>query len=189
MSPGIDAVETVLVAGIFDDVLRMTEGKLELMAFHGEDTAESPRGGVDASREMGAVGGQSSVVDQVAGRHDGHCIVQDHARPEDALVEFLPCGTVIITHLDELVPVFPRMNHTTKTLHGIIVVEERILSVPLVDDSPPRSPSPDIACLREEIVVRGVGGYLIDVEPRDHPDALIIFIPVEQLLTEGEERL
>jgi hypothetical protein len=69
------------------------------------------------------------------------------------------------------------------------VVEETVVGVPLVDDAAPRRPAPDAEHGGEEIVVRHVARDLLAVESGYHRDAVVVFIAVEQLLAEGEERL
>ena len=185
----MNTVEPLLEGHMLDDVAWVAQGELHLVALHGEDAAVGAWRGVDASCEVGRVGSEPHVVDLILGRHDGQCRIENHARPEDGLIVFLARCPMVVEHLQELAVVAALLHDGLQLLHGLFIVEKRILPVPLVDDPSPGGPSPDVAGLREEIVGIDILRLLIDVETADHPDAVIVLVAVEHFFAEREERL
>ena len=92
-------------------------------------------------------------------------------------------------HTDHIAAIVALAGQSFQLSHIIRIVEEGILSVPLVDDPAPGGPAPDGEGGGEEIVVGAVFSHLVNVETRDHRDALIVLVLIKHLLAEGEERL
>lgn len=74
-------------------------------------------------------------------------------------------------------------------LHGIGVVKEGVMTVPLVNDASPTCPSPNAEDGGEEVVVGHIGGNFVAVEAGNHADAIVIGVTVKEFLAEGEEGL
>ena len=74
-------------------------------------------------------------------------------------------------------------------LHGVGIVEEGIVTVPLVDDTSPTCPPPDAEDGGEEVIIGNAGGDFVAVETGYHADALVVGIAVEEFLAEGKEGL
>ena len=93
------------------------------------------------------------------------------------------------THIEQVRTVTAQFPQVVDLLHGVLVVEEAVMAVPLVDDATPACPSPDAEDGGEEIVVGHVGCDFIAVEACNHADALIVGVTVEQFFAEGKEGL
>ena len=89
VSPCVGAVNVLFEGDMFDDMGRMAQGELEVVALHGVHAAQTGGDGVEIGSVVGAVGGGSEVVDEVARGHDGELMVEDEAHEEDGLVVFL----------------------------------------------------------------------------------------------------
>ena len=68
--PSHGFIAAVEVVDVLNDIAWVAEGELQLVARHGEDAAQTTRHGLQLGREMGAVGSESYVVDEVLCRHD-----------------------------------------------------------------------------------------------------------------------
>lgn len=95
----------------------------------------------------------------------------------------------MITHVKQMRTVLAEFPQVTHLLHGILVIEEGVVAVPLVDDTSPTCPTPDAEDGSEEVVIGHVGGDFVAVEACYHADALVICIAVKKFLAEGEEGL
>ena len=138
---------------------------------------------------MGGILGHPIVVHQVLCRHDGQLMVVYEAHPEYGLVILLAALPMLLAHVEEILAVLAFLPKAARLLHAVLVVEEGVLAVPLVDDTPPRGPAPDGKHRGEEIIVGHILGHLVAVESGNHANALIVLVAVEQLLAEREERL
>lgn len=96
---------------------------------------------------------------------------------------------MLSTHIEQVRAVTTQFPQVVDLLHGVLVVEEAVMAVPLVNDATPACPSPDAEDGGEEIVVGHVGCDFIAVEACNHADALIVGVTVEQFLAEGKEGL
>ena len=96
---------------------------------------------------------------------------------------------MVVAHVEQVLTILAQFPQVVDLLHGIFIVEEGVVAVPLVDDASPACPSPDAEDGGEEIVVRDIGGDLVAIEACNHTDAIIIGVTVKELLAEGEEGL
>ena len=96
---------------------------------------------------------------------------------------------MLLAHVEEVGAILAFLPKVARLLHAVLVVKERVLAVPLVDNAPPRSPSPNREHRGEEVIVGNTLGHLVAVESRNHAYALIVLVAVEQFLAEWEERL
>ena len=80
LSPGVvpahNFIAAVEVVDVLNDIAWVAEGELQLVSRHGEDMAQTTRHGLQFGREMGAVGGESYVVDEILCRHDAKAGVE-----------------------------------------------------------------------------------------------------------------
>ena len=74
--PSHGFIAAVEVVDVLNDIAWVVEGELQLVARHGEDAAQTTRHGLQFGREMGAVSGESYVVDEVLRRHDAKARVK-----------------------------------------------------------------------------------------------------------------
>ena len=74
--PSHGFIAAVEVVDVLNDIAWVVEGELQLVARHGEDAAQTTRHGLQFGRKMGAVGGESYVVDEVLRRHDAKARVK-----------------------------------------------------------------------------------------------------------------
>ena len=107
------------------------------MTLHSEDATQTLGSGLGRSSKVGGVGCQPQVVNLVLRRHDGESRVEQHRCPEDALIVFLACLTVVLEHLYHILPILALFSESLQLLHIIGIVEESVLAVPLVDDPAP----------------------------------------------------
>ena len=96
---------------------------------------------------------------------------------------------MVVAHVEQVLTILAQFPQVVDLLHGIFIVEEGVVAVPLVDDASPACPSPDAEDGGEEVVVGHVGGDFVAVEACYHADALIVGVAVEEFLAEGEEGL
>lgn len=71
MTPCVGLVQPLLVGHMLYHITGMAERELYLVALHGENLPVGTGSGLDASREMGAVGRKTEVVHHVLRGHDG----------------------------------------------------------------------------------------------------------------------
>ena len=164
MVPAVGAIKPFLIFHILDDVTRMLQGECQFVALHREDTAQPLGCGLRRGREMGGVCHQSEIVHLVLRRHDGKAGVEKHRRPEDALIVFLARLTMVAEHRNHILAIVTLTGQRLQLPHIIGIVEEGVLSVPLVNNPAPRCPAPDGEGGGEEVVVGTVGRHLVDVE-------------------------
>ena len=89
VSPCVGAIDVFLEGDMLNDMSRMTQGELEVVTLHGVHASQTGGDGVEVGSIVGAVGGGSKVVDQIACGHDGKLVVEYEAHQEDGLVIFL----------------------------------------------------------------------------------------------------
>ena len=147
------------------------------------------RGGLQLCGEVGRVGHQSDVVDLVLRRHDGQTVVEQHVCPVDGLEILLATLTMVVEHLQHIFPEVSFPGHTLQLLYLLRIMHEAIGGIPALSHPTPGGPSPDAEGRGEEIAVVAVGCRLVDIEACHHRDTFIVFITVEHLLAEREERL
>lgn len=187
MTPAHDAIDTFLIRCMLDDVARVFQRKVHLVALHGKDTAVTTRKGAERASEVYGVGSCAQIVDHVTGRHDAETGIEQDGGMEDGFVISLSVFTVTVAHVDEIVAVTPRGNEVFQLAHAEAVVKKRIVFIPLVDDPPPACPSPDGERGGKEVVVRHIGRDFFVVESGNHADAGIVLVAVEHFLTEAEK--
>ena len=71
MVPGQDAIYPLAECHMFNHVAGMVEGELHGVASHGENAAVGTGQGGRGAGKVGAVCGDTQVVDEVVPRHDG----------------------------------------------------------------------------------------------------------------------
>ena len=188
MSPCHDAVDAVLVFDVLDDIAGMAQGELQLVDGEGEEALHGVGQGFQGALEMGRLLADGGVLDEVACGDDGESAVQHAGRPDEGFVDLI-AGGFVLGHLPE---------HLGAALMTVVdagfqlvkvegVVEQRIVGVALVHDAAPGGPAPDAEDGGEEVVVGGVGDFLV-VETGNHGDALVMLVTVEHLAAEGNER-
>ena len=106
---------------------------------------------------------------------------------ENTLIIGFSAFPVVTTKLDEFLLVFSFLDVFFQLLQIERIIQETIMLIPLVDDTTPAGPSPNGKCRTEEIVIRHVWGNFVVVNSRNHADAAIVFISVEQFLAESKE--
>ena len=74
--PSHGFIAAVEIVDVLNDIAWVAEGELQLIARHGEDAAQTTRHGLQLGREMGAVGRESYVDDEVLCRHDAKAGVE-----------------------------------------------------------------------------------------------------------------
>ena len=89
MPPGVGAIDVLLEGDVLNDMGRMTQRELEVVALHGVHATQTGRDGVEVGSIVGAVGGGAKVVDKVACGHDGELVIEYQTHEEDGLVVFL----------------------------------------------------------------------------------------------------
>ena len=89
MPPGVGTIDVFLESNVLNDVGRMAQRELEVVTLHGVHTTQTGRDGVEVGSIVGAVGGGTKVVDEVACGHDGELMVEHETHEEDGLVVFL----------------------------------------------------------------------------------------------------
>ena len=89
MPPGVGAIDVFLEGDMLNDMSGMTQGELEVVTLHGVHASQTGGDGVEVGSIVGAVGGGSKIVDQIACGHDGKLVVEYEAHQEDGLVIFL----------------------------------------------------------------------------------------------------
>ena len=189
MAPAINLVETFLILNIFQDVTGMLERELQFMALHHENPAISLRRGLHATRKMGRLIRQAKIIDQILCRHNRHTRTQQHGRPEQTFKILLARSTMVLHHPDKIRTQLPALGKRLQLPHGISIIQESILLIALLENTTPRSPTPDSKHRSEEITVWTITGYLVLIESCNHRDTFIVLIPVEHFLTERKERL
>ena len=139
---------------------------------------------------MGGVACEADVIDLVLLWHDGEGVVEQHIGPVDGLEVLLAALAVILEHLEHVAAQMALTGYSLYLPQLLWVSHESVCGIPSLGYPAPRGPAPDAEGRGEEItVVTTIGRLLVDIEACHHRDALVIFIPVEHLLTEGEERL
>ena len=89
MPPGVGAIDVFLESNVLNDMGRMTQRELEVVALHGVHATQTRWDGVEVGSIVGAVGCGTKVVDEVACGHDGELVVEHQTHEEDGLVVFL----------------------------------------------------------------------------------------------------
>ena len=89
MPPSVGAIDVLLEGDVLNDMGRMTQRELEVVTLHGVHATQTGRDGVEIGSIVGAVGGGTKVVDEVACGHDGELVVEHQTHEEDGLVVFL----------------------------------------------------------------------------------------------------
>ena len=190
MVPRIGTVEAFQIGFVFSNLLGMLQGKLQLMALHGEHPSDTMRGGLQFRREMGGVSHQADVIDLILLGHDGQTVVEQHITPVDGLEIGLATLTMITEHLQHITSQISLLGHALQFLHSLWIMDKAVGGIPTFSHPSPRSPAPDAEGGGEEIAVAAaILRLLVDVEACNHRDALIVLITVEHLLAEREERL
>ena len=179
----------MLVVDVLDDISGMFQGELQFKALHGEHLLQSFGNCVQVGREVCGILGHPVVVYQVFCRHDGQLMIMNETHPEDGFVILFAALSVLLAHVEEVGAILAFLPKVARLLHAVLVVKERVLAVPLVDNAPPRGPSPNREHRGEEVIVGNALGYLVAVESGNHAYALIVLVAVEQFLAEWEERL
>lgn len=159
------------------------------MALHGVHAAQTSRDGVEVGGIVSAVRSGTKVIDKVARGHDGELVVEYKTHEEDGFVVFLARVTVVAAHVKQVGTVTAQFPQVVHLAHGVGIIKEGVVAVPLVDDSSPACPSPDTEYGGEKVIVGHVRGDFIAVESCYHTDALVVSVAVEQFLAEWEERL
>ena len=89
VSPCVGAIDVLLEGDVLNDMGRMTQRELEVVALHGVHATQTRWDGVEVGSIVGAVGCGTKVVDEVACGHDGELMVEHQTHEEDGLVVFL----------------------------------------------------------------------------------------------------
>ena len=96
--------------------------------------------------------------------------------------------TMTLATVDEITTILMSLDDRTHLFNIKLIIEERIMLVPFVDNTSPTRPSPDRKCGGEEVIIRHIWRDLLWIETRNHGYPLVILIPVEDLFTKREER-
>lgn len=186
--PGHDAIDALLEGHMFNDVARMAQGELHFVASHREDAAITSRQGGCGASEVGAIGSDSKVTDHIVARHDSESGVKAHAALGDTLVESLTQFAVAAACEEKIVAISALTHQTLHHLQFNGIIEELIVLVPLVNDAAPAGPTPDAVIGSEEIRgITAICGVFFVVKTRNHGDALVVGIAVEEFLAKLEE--
>ena len=127
MAVGVSAVGLFLEVHILYHIARMTQRELHLVAFHGEEAAQTARHGVEAARVMGGTGGRAEVVYHIARGHDGEVTVHHHRAPEYGLVVVLGRFAVVAARTQHVAPHLALPHDALQLLQGGGVVEECVV--------------------------------------------------------------
>ena len=128
---------------MLNDVTRMFQREIDLIAFHCEDSPVAARQGMDGIPEMYRVGSGSEVIYHVTRGYDAQPRTKQYGSVEDGFEIRVPVLPVALTHVDEVFPVTPRVNQVLQLLHAESIVKKRVMLIPLVDDTTPACPSPN----------------------------------------------
>ena len=71
---------------------------------------------------------------------------------------------MVTEHRDHVLAIAALLAQRLQLAHVVVVIEEGVLTIPLIDDPAPRSPAPDGEGGGEEVVVRTIRRHLVDVE-------------------------
>ena len=189
MVPAINFIETFLILNIFQDITGMLERKLQFMALHHENPAIGLRRGLHTTRKMSRLIRQAKIINQISCRHNRHTRTQQHGRPEQTFKILLARSAMVLHHPDKIRTQLPALGKRLQLPHGISIIQESILLIALLENTTPRSPTPDSKHRSEEITVWTITGYLVLIESCNHGDTFIVLIPVEHFLAERKKRL
>ena len=130
MPTGHDAEHTVFVAYILNDITRVLQWKIQLMACHRKDTPISSREQVVAAAEVGGACRRTQVVNHVFGRHDAQAGVEEHGRMENAFVISLSAFSVMPAEFNELFLVLPFLDVFFQLPQVECIVQKAVVLVP-----------------------------------------------------------
>ena len=184
-----DAIDAAAIIHMLHHIARMVQRSLvHLVALHREDTPIAAGQSLELRAEVCAASRGTEVVDHVARGHDAQPVREQQMGPEDSLVECLPLSTMATTHGQEVVAQPSFAHECFDAADGRLVVQPRVMLVPLVHHATPRGPAPDAEVRGEEIVGSRIGRLLLQVESRHHRNARVVLVTVEHFLAEAEER-
>ena len=188
MSPALDAEHSLLVGHIFDDVSGVAQGEFEFVVSHFENASNGTGQVGIAAAQVHTLSTSPQVAHQIYARYNGKSGVEENGSMEDGFIIRLADATMITAELDKILLVFALPDILFELPQVELIVEKRVMLVPLVDDASPRSPSGDGEGGGEEVVVRHVGRNLVVVHSGNHADARVVLVAVKHLLAECEKR-
>ena len=86
MPPAHNAEGPILIVNVLDDVLGMTQRKLQLMTPHGEDATQAAGNGVVGAAVVSTVGSSTSIADHVDAWNNAQAGVEKHGGVEQGLI-------------------------------------------------------------------------------------------------------